>query len=71
MAIDSNYGLLCITVPSSQTPYNSRKATATGRSAARTAGSKPPRTPMASAKITPITSKLNVILKAKAMFEKV
>jgi hypothetical protein len=51
--------------------YSSRSATATGRTAARTAGNSPPRTPIASAKITPITSRSKVILKAKAIFENV
>jgi hypothetical protein len=51
--------------------YRSRRAWATGRRAARMAGNTPPRMPMTRAKTTPISSRLKVILKAKAKFEKV
>lgn len=53
--------LPCVSVHLSQILPNSRSETATGRSAARTAGSKQLRTLMASAKTTPITSRLKVM----------
>src|SRR5579862_6329475 len=46
---------------------SSRRATATGRAAARIAGGRPPMMPMNKAKITPPSSRPEVILKAKAM----
>lgn len=51
--------------------YNSRSATATGRNAARIAGSMPPSTPITKAKRTPISSRSKVILKANATLENV
>src|SRR5207244_1072414 len=51
--------------------YNAPRAVATGSRAARSAGKKPPRTPITIAKTTPSTSKLGVIMKAKARLEKV
>src|SRR5215469_9786630 len=50
---------------------SSRRATATGRTAARIAGSSPPSTPITSANNTPIRRRSKVILNAKARLEKV
>jgi len=51
--------------------YNSRRAVATGRRAARTAGSRPPIRPMTRANTMPFANNSGVILKAKARLEKV
>ena len=66
----SHFLVFLLNLPSRKT-YNSRKAVATGKLAARIAGKMPPKTPIASANTTPITSRSGVILKANARLEKV